>query len=56
MIDPRYSAAAQYWDGVTMLALIFTAIVTPFEARLAASAPARRAAPRRTTHVCSANA
>ena len=33
IIDPRYSKAAQYWDVVTMFALLFTAIVTPFEVR-----------------------
>ena len=31
LIDPRYSKAAQRWDILTVLALIFTAIVTPFE-------------------------
>ena len=31
LIDPRYSKFAQGWDVVTMLALIFTALVTPFE-------------------------
>ena len=31
MIDPRYSKFSQYWDLVTMFALLFTAIVTPYE-------------------------
>ena len=31
LIDPRYSTFSQIWDVVTMLALVFTAIVTPFE-------------------------
>ena len=31
MIDPRTSKFAQYWDLVTLVALVFTAIVTPFE-------------------------
>ena len=31
LIDPRYSKSAQRWDICTVLALIFTAIVTPFE-------------------------
>ena len=31
LIDPRYSKFAQHWDICTMAALIFTAIITPFE-------------------------
>ena len=31
LIDPRYSKFAQNWDICTMMALIFTAIITPFE-------------------------
>ena len=31
IIDPRTSKYVSAWDGVTSLALIFTAIVTPFE-------------------------
>ena len=31
MIDPRYSMFSQNWDLITMFALLFTAIVTPFE-------------------------
>ena len=31
LIDPRYSKFAQHWDICTMVALIFTAIITPFE-------------------------
>ena len=31
MIDPRYSKFSQHWDLITMFALIFTAIVTPYE-------------------------
>ena len=31
LIDPRYSTFSQIWDVVTMLALVFTALVTPFE-------------------------
>lgn len=31
LIDPRYSKFSQVWDVCTMLALIFTALVTPFE-------------------------
>jgi hypothetical protein len=30
-IDPRKSKVMGYWDSVTGLALIFTALVTPFE-------------------------
>ena len=31
VIDPRVSSAIGWWDAVAGLALIFTAIVTPFE-------------------------
>ena len=31
LIDPRYSKFSQVWDVCTMLALVFTALVTPFE-------------------------
>jgi potassium voltage-gated channel Eag-related subfamily H protein 7 len=31
IIDPRHSKFSGYWDLVTMLALLFTAVVTPFE-------------------------
>jgi len=31
LIDPRYSKFAQHWDICTFFALIFTAIITPFE-------------------------
>jgi hypothetical protein len=31
VIDPRTSSAVSAWDGITSLALIFTAIVTPYE-------------------------
>jgi hypothetical protein len=31
LIDPRVSPAVVPWDGVVVVALIFTAIVTPFE-------------------------
>jgi hypothetical protein len=31
MIDPRYSKFSQHWDLITMFALLFTAIVTPYE-------------------------
>ena len=30
-IDPRKSKVMGYWDSITGLALIFTALVTPFE-------------------------
>ena len=30
-IDPRKSKVMGYWDAITGLALIFTALVTPFE-------------------------
>ena len=31
MIDPRYSKFSQHWDLITMFALLFTAVVTPYE-------------------------
>ena len=31
MIDPRYSKFSQHWDLITMFALLFTAIITPYE-------------------------
>lgn len=31
IIDPRKSQCIGYWDGLTALALIFTALVTPYE-------------------------
>ena len=31
MVDPRKSSFVVYWDGVTSFALIFVALVTPFE-------------------------
>jgi len=30
-IDPRTSRRLQYWDALTTLALLFTALVTPYE-------------------------
>lgn len=39
VIDPRQSSAVNYWDGVTMLAMIFTALVTPFEVGFVDSPP-----------------
>ena len=33
-IDPRTSRRLQYWDALTTLALLFTAIVTPYEISL----------------------
>ena len=34
LIDPRTSKRIGYWDGCTSIALIFTALVTPFEVSL----------------------
>lgn len=34
LIDPRTSMRVGYWDAVASLALVFTAIVTPFEVAL----------------------
>lgn len=34
LIDPRKSKRIGYWDGLTSLALIFTALVTPYEIAL----------------------
>ncbi|KAL1503237.1 hypothetical protein AB1Y20_011293 [Prymnesium parvum] len=34
LIDPRTSRRVGYWDAVTALALVFTALVTPFEVAL----------------------
>ena len=31
LIDPRTSVRLPYWDGISALALLFTAIVTPYE-------------------------
>ena len=31
IIDPRMSKYMAYWDTVTMLAILFTALVTPYE-------------------------
>ena len=31
IIDPRRSKASQVWDAITMISLLFTAAVTPFE-------------------------
>jgi hypothetical protein len=31
VIDPRVNKRIAYWDGLTMVALVFTALVTPFE-------------------------
>jgi hypothetical protein len=31
IIDPRMSRYMAYWDTVTMLAIVFTALVTPYE-------------------------
>ena len=31
VIDPRRSPAFAWWDGITVIALIFTALVTPYE-------------------------
>ena len=42
LIDPRYSNRLAAWDGLNALALIFTALVTPFE--VAFMPPERRAA------------
>ena len=31
LIDPRHSNIMPYWDGILMLLVVFTALVTPFE-------------------------
>lgn len=34
LIDPRYSRCVPIWDGVVAFALLFTAIITPYEVAL----------------------
>ena len=38
VIDPRTSKRIGYWDGLTSLALIYTALVTPAEVALCEAA------------------
>lgn len=42
IIDPRVNTKINYWDGVTMLALVFTAFVTPYEVGFIEIPPAER--------------
>ena len=38
IIDPRISTNLAFWDGTTLVALIFTALITPFEVAFLPSA------------------
>ena len=49
LIDPRTSKRMGYWDFTTVMALLFTALVTPFEvAFLEPVTPPEALGPRRT--------
>jgi hypothetical protein len=39
IIDPRSSRVLPFWDGITMLALVYTALFTPYEVAFMGSPP-----------------